>query len=482
MVRVRFAPSPTGFLHVGAARTALFNWLFARRHQGQFDLRIEDTDVLRSSWEMTEGIVEGLRWLGLDWDKGPIFQSERLEVYKEKSEELVKKGNAYYCYCSPQEIQKRKKNALASGKAWKYDRRCLNLSAAQKERYEADGRPKAVRFYLPDQTIAYKDLIHGNISVKSRDLEDFVLLRADGLPTYHLSVVVDDMEEGITHVIRGDDHISNTPKQILLYQAFQAFLPEFAHLPLILGPDKKKLSKRHGVTSVLQFQKEGYLPLALLNFLAQMSWSPGEEERIYTVREMIDRFSLEGMSKGSPVFNPQKLEWLNGQLISHMKAQEIYPYVKEKLREEGLWGKELEEEKKGWFMRLINLLKERSRTILELAQNARPFLSDEFSYEPKGVKKYLKDSRLEEILPRLREDFKKIKDFRADSIEKALRERAQREGVKAALLIHSLRMLVLGMRVSPGLFDVLEMVGREKTLKRMNKLGEARNSVGSGEN
>ncbi|MBS3819483.1 glutamate--tRNA ligase [bacterium] len=477
MIRVRFAPSPTGFLHVGAARTALFNWLFARRRQGQFILRIEDTDVERSSREMSEGIMKGLRWLGLNWDEGPIFQSQRLEVYKEKSEELVKEGKAYYCYCSPEEIQERKKKTLSLGKTWKYDRRCLNLSPSQINQYEAEGRPKAVRFYIQDQTISYKDLIHGNISVKSGNLEDFVLLRADGLPTYHLSVVVDDSEEAITHVIRGDDHISNTPKQILLYQAFRASLPEFAHLPLILGPDKKKLSKRHGVTSVLKFQKEGYLPLALLNFLAQMSWSPGDEERIYSLKEMVDCFSIERLSKGSPVFNQKKLEWLNGQLLSQMKAQEIFPYLAEELKEEGLWEEELEEKRRDWFMKLIDLLKERSRTLRELTHNVRPFLSDEFSYDSKGVEKYLTDSRLDKILPRLKEDFETIENFYADSIEGVLRERAKKEGVRAALLIHALRMLVLGMRVSPGIFKVLEMVGRQKTLQRMDNLMEARRAV-----
>ena len=336
MVRVRFAPSPTGYLHIGAARTCFFNWLFARHHGGRFVLRIEDTDFARSSEKMIRGIIDGLQWLSLDWDEGPVFQSQRLALYRQKAQELIEKGRAYTCYCKPEEIEERIEKTPEAGDFWGYDRFCLHLTGAQKKQFEAEGRAKAVRFLVPEREIRYKDLIHGDISVDSRNIEDFVLLRGDGLPTYHLSVVVDDSELGITHVLRGDDHISNTPKQILLYRAFDVEPPEFGHLPLILGPDKKKLSKRHGVTSVLEFRDQGYLPLAFLNFLAQMSWSPGEE-RIYSLEEMVQRFSLQKVSKGSPVFDLNKLEWLNGQLISQMGAEDLAPLVAGELKEEGLW-------------------------------------------------------------------------------------------------------------------------------------------------
>ncbi len=472
MVRVRFAPSPTGYLHIGAARTCFFNWLFARRHKGHFILRVEDTDVERSSHEMTQGILDGLRWLGLDWDEGPLFQSEKLDDYREKAEELVDKGLAYDCYCTPGEIKERIAKTPEAGEFWGYDRHCLHLSEEEQKHFDSEGRAKAVRFLVPEGEIPYEDLIHGPISVDSRTMEDFVLLRGDGLPTYHLSVVVDDVESRITHVIRGDDHISNTPKQILLYRAFGFEPPAFAHLALILGPDRKKLSKRHGVASVLEFKSQGYLPLAFLNFLAQMSWSPGEEG-IYSVEDMVSRFSLDKVSKGSPVFDLSKLEWLNGQLISRMDAEELTPLVKRELQSEGLWRDELESSQKEWYHRLIDLLKERSRTIKAFPGAARPFLVDDVEYDAEGVKKYLSDKRLDALLPLLKRDFETLEEFSAGEIERVLRERAEKEGVKAAVLIHALRMLVVGEPVSPGIFDVLELVGRERTLERMERLQEA---------
>lgn len=469
MIRVRFAPSPTGHLHIGAARTSLFNWLFARHNQAKFILRIEDTDMARSSEEMTKGIIDGLRWLGLDWDEGPIFQSKRIEVYRQKAEELVLNGHAYYCYCLPEELQERKGDALSEGiKYWEYDRRCFRLSEKEKMHFEDEGRPRAIRFLVPEGEVKYRDLIHGPISVDNKNIEDFVLLRGDGLPTYHLSVVVDDLDEGITHVIRGDDHISNTPKQLLLYKAFDSEPPLFAHLALIIGPDRKKLSKRHGVTSVLQYKADGYFPLAIVNFLAQMSWSPGEE-RIYSIEEMIKGFSLEQLSKGSPIFDLTKLEWLNGQLISQMSAEELAPYVKEELERENLWQDELGTESEQWFLKLIDLLKERSRTIKDFPLRAKPYLSEDISYDPAGVEKHLSDERLKELLPKLCEDFERMEDFSALNIEDVLRKRAEKEGVKAALFIHAVRMLVVGEPVSPGIFDVLELVGKEKTIERMNK-------------
>ena len=478
MVRVRFAPSPTGFLHIGAARTCFFNWLYTRSQGGAFILRIEDTDMARSSAEMTEGILEGLRWLGLHWDEGPIFQSQRLSIYRQKAWELVEKGLAYTCYCTPEEIRERVKKTPESGNFWGYDRFCLKLSEKQRHRFESQGREKAVRFLVPDGDIRYTDRIHGEISIDSKNMEDFVLLRRDGLPTYHLSVVVDDIASQITHVIRGDDHISNTPKQILLYRAFGAKPPKFAHLALILGPDKKKLSKRHGVTSVLEFRDLGYLPLAFINFLAQMSWSPGEE-KVYSVEELVAKFSLKKVSKNSPILDLNKLEWLNGRLISSMSADELRPLVRKELQASNMWRDEFEREQKAWFDKLIDLLKERSRTIQAFPKAAAPFLGDEIEYDPTGIAKYLMDDRLESLISLLAEDFKALKDFAAEDVERAIRQRADREGVKAALLIHALRMLVVGEPVSPGIFDVLELAGKERTLKRMNMFSEIRNLVGN---
>lgn len=473
MVRVRFAPSPTGFLHIGAARTCFFNWLYARSQGGAFILRIEDTDKARSSEEMTAEIIEGLRWLGLDWDEGPIFQSQRLSIYRQKAGELVEKGLAYTCYCTPDEIQERIKKTPESGNFWGYDRFCLKLSEKQRLRFESQGREKAVRFLVPDGEIRYTDRIHGEISVDSKNMEDFVLLRGDGLPTYHLSVVVDDIASQITHVIRGDDHIPNTPKQILLYRAFGAKPPKFAHLALILGPDKKKLSKRHGVTSVLEFRDLGYLPLAFINFLAQMSWSPGKE-KVYTMEELVAKFSLKNVSKGSPILDLYKLEWLNGRLISGMSADELRPLVRKELQSSNMWQDGFDRAQKIWFDKLMDLLKERSRTIQAFPKAAGPFLTDEIEYDPAGVAKYLMDDRLESLLPLLAKDLQALEEFSAQDIERAVRQRAEREDVKAALLIHALRMLVVGEPVSPGIFDVLELAGKERTLRRMSRLSDIR--------
>ena len=477
MVRVRFAPSPTGYLHIGAVRTCLYNWLFARHHHGQFILRIEDTDIARSSMEMTDIILDGLRWLGLDWDSEPVFQSERTLRYKEKAEELIQSGKAYYCFCHPEEIQERKKKKGG----WMYDRFCLQLSDREKEIHISTGRAKAVRFFVPDGETGFRDLIHGPISVDNETVDDFVILRSDGLPTYHLSVVVDDADLRITHVIRGDDHISNTPKQIMLYQAFGWAPPKFAHLALILGSDRKKLSKRHGGTSVLHHREEGYFPLSLLNFLAQMSWDPGEGERIYSADELVKKFDLNRVSKSSPVFDESKLEWFNGQIISGMSAEELSPFVKKELESQGLWRDDLLQNRKEWYFKLVNLLKERNRTLGDFSRRGRPFLSDTFSYEAAAVESRLSDSSLREVIPLLQEDFLSMDRFLAEDIEIVLRRRAEMEGIKAALLIHACRVLVLGMAVSPSVFEVLELVGKERTIERLGRLKKIQKSSG-GEN
>ncbi|MGQ9800804.1 MAG: glutamate--tRNA ligase [Candidatus Saccharicenans sp.] len=474
MVRVRFAPSPTGYLHVGALRTALFNWLFARHHDGTFVLRIEDTDVARSSEEMSRSILEALRWVGLDWDEGPIYQSQRFEVYRQAARSLVERGLAYYCFCSPEEIEKRRQESQARGEHWKYDRHCLKLTEQERKNRQEQGQPAAIRFLVPEGVTEFEDLVHGPISVENKNLEDFVLLRGDGFPTYHLSVVVDDIDTEITHVIRGDDHISNTPKQILLYRAFGRPVPQFGHLPLILGPDRKKLSKRHGDTSVLNFRDRGYLPLAFFNFMAQLSWSPGPEEKIYTIEEMVREFSLDRVSKGSPVFDLNKLEWLNSRLINEMPIAELLAHLRPWLERAGVWSEELLTTRKDWFEKVVNLIRSRSRTLVDLAAMVVPFLSDGFNYDREAVGKHLMDNKLDRLLPLLAGDFQQLENFSAPEIERVLRARAEKEGIKAASLIHALRVLVLGRAVSPGLFEVLELVGREKVLSRMGRLEEIR--------
>ena len=321
--RVRFAPSPTGYLHVGGARTALFNWLYARRHGGTFVLRIEDTDVERSSTDMVAGILDGLRWLGLDWDEGPetggphgpYFQSARLDRYRRAAARLVVGGHAYYCYCSPERLRDERETAERRGEAWQYDRACLALSPGRVAELEGTRASRVIRFKVPPTHTAFEDTVHGRIEVDPRNIEDFVVLRSDQHPTYHLSVVVDDLDMRITHIVRGDDHISNTPKHILLFEAFGATSPVFAHVPLILGADKKRLSKRHGATSVTEYRRQGYLPGAMVNFLALLGWSPGDDRELMSVTELVESFSLEGISGGNAVFNTEKLDWMNGRYI-----------------------------------------------------------------------------------------------------------------------------------------------------------------------
>jgi glutamyl-tRNA synthetase len=468
VIRVRFAPSPTGYLHVGGARTALFNWLLARRQGGTFVLRIEDTDAERSSWEMVSGIVDGLRWLGLDWDEGPdiggphapYFQSERLAKYREAAAELVARGAAYYCYCTPESLQQKRQAAEAAGGGWIYDRTCCALSSEEIARRETSGAPRAIRFRVPDGSTAFADLVHGPIEFGNAVIEDFVVLRSDAQPTYHLSVVVDDIDMQITHVVRGDDHISNTPKQVLLYRALGATPPAFAHVPLILGTDKKRLSKRHGATSVMEYHRLGYLSEAMVNFLALLGWSPGGDQEIFTRAELIDQFALEGISGGNAVFNPEKLDWVNQQ------AQDLADRLQPVLREAGLWREDLATSRRGWFETLVDLYKPRIKRLDQFIEEARPLLADEVTYEPEAVARHLKPGT-DEHLSALADAFADLDTFNAAALEATLRSLAESRQVKAAPLIHAARVAVTGRAASPGLFETLELAGRDRVVGRL---------------
>ncbi len=477
--RVRFAPSPTGYLHVGGARTALFNWLFARRHGGTFVLRIEDTDVGRSSDAMTEGIFEGLRWLGLTWDEGPgqdgghgpYFQSQRLDKYRAMASRLVETGHAYFCYCKPEELKRQREEAEAAGAGWKYPRTCCALDAARIAEFEATGAPRAIRFRVPDErTTGFHDLVHGDIDVPNDTIEDFVVLRSDGHPTYHLSVVVDDIDMAITHVVRGDDHISNTPKQVLLYRAFGAELPFFAHVPLILGPDKKRLSKRHGATSVMEYQRSGILSEAMFNFLALLGWSPGDDREVMTREELIAAFTLEGISGGNAVFNPEKLEWFNQQHITRMDAAEIARRIELPLRAAGLWREEYRGGMRGWFLDAIELLKPRARTFGDFVDRGMPFFSEQIVRDRTAVEKHLSGPDIAAHLAALRRRLEQIDVFDPETLEVALRATAEQRGVKAATLIHATRVAVTGQAVSPTLFELLTLVGKRRVLRRLDEV------------
>lgn len=475
MVRVRFAPSPTGFLHVGGARTALFNWLYARRHGGTFVLRIEDTDAERSSWDMVTGIVEGLRWLGLDWDEGPdvggphapYFQSERLDKYREGAADLVSRGLAYYCFCTAETLQQKRQAAEAAGGGWIYDRACGALPVAEVRQRLAAGTPGAVRFKVPSGETSFPDLVHGPIAFDNANIEDFVILRSDSQPTYHLSVVVDDIDMKITHVVRGDDHISNTPKQVMLYAAFGATAPSFAHVPLILGPDKKRLSKRHGATSVMEYPRLGYLPEAMVNFLSLLGWSPGTDEELFTREDLISRFTLEGISGGNAVFNPDKLDWFNQQHILRLTDDELAGRLKPVLQERSLWSDEFEGPKGAWFRALVSLYKTRLKTLPQFAEDARPLLTDEIAIDPEAVKKHLSTPGLHEALAELADTFERVEPFAAGALEQRLRAIAEARQLKPAALIHATRVAVTGRAVSPGLFEVLELAGRERVVHRI---------------
>ena len=471
-VRVRFAPSPTGMLHVGGARTALFNWLFARKHRGTFLLRIEDTDVARSTPENVTIILDGLKWLGLSWDEEPCFQSQRMDLYEKRVDQLIREKKVYFCYCTRERIQQAREEAAKKKMTWEYDGRCRNLSAEEIAENEAAEMPRAVRFMVPPGKTVFEDVIQGTVTVDHERVEDFVIQRSDGQPTYHLAVVSDDIDMGITHVIRGADHISNTPKQILLYDAFSVTPPIFAHLPLILGTDKSRLSKRHGATSVTAYRDQHYLPRALVNFLALLGWSPGDDTEYMDMDELVRRFSLEAVSKSNAVFDVQKLDWINGLYISYMSAPELFPLLKEELEKEKLWDPRYETDEKEWFLQLLDALKSRGKTIPNFVDNCRPYVTDDFAYEPKAVKKRLKDPGLPVYMRELLDAFRDLEPFTMESVEQTIRRIAEQHDVKAGLLIHALRTALTGRLAGPGIFDVVALMGRDKTLARLEKLIE----------
>lgn len=471
-VRVRFAPSPTGYLHIGGARTALFNWLYARQKNGQLVLRIEDTDATRSSTKMAEGILEGMRWLELNWDEGPYYQSQRVELGRSVCQRLLKEGHAYRCFCSPDVLENKRQAADEKGQTWEYDRSCRSLSEADREVRLGAGEPSAVRLKVPlGRQVIFQDRVYGRITVESDHIEDFVILRSDGMPTYHLSVVTDDIDMRISDVIRGADHLSNTSKHILLYQALGETLPRFAHLPLILGPDRKRLSKRHGATSVVEYKKAGFLPAALRNYLALLGWSPGCDQEIFGQSELIQRFDLDRINKTDPIFDVQKLEWMNGRYITWLTGKELETEVKPLLQQEGLWDESWGREGRDRFLDTLDLLKSHARTLAGFANWGRPFFSEQFDYEPQAVEKYLSCREpLSAALEELSRNCRRLEPFDLETTEKVVREVAQRHQIKSGAFIGALRVALTGKAVAPGLFEVMIALGREKTLRRLKRV------------
>lgn len=479
--RVRFAPSPTGYLHVGGARTALFNWLFARHEKGTLLLRIEDTDVERNRPELVQGILEGLKWLGIEWDEGPFFQSQRLEMYRAAAERLLDSGAAFACYCKPAAYgggdaapvggEDHAGEGDDEGKALKAAPcPCRDLNDAERAVRQSQGIPRAIRFRVPRTGAThFEDLVFGAREVQNAEIEDFVLLRSNGVPTYQLSVVVDDIDMRITHVIRGADHLSNTPKQVLIYQALGAGAPVFAHVPLILGPDRTRLSKRHGATSVGSYADEGFLPEAFRNFLALLGWSPGGDSEYLRTGELIERFSLAGVSRTNAVFDRAKLEWYNTQYLQKPAVEELLPFVEVELKRAGLWDGSQASRERAWFARAVELIRPRTRLLGDFTGWARAFFADDFDYEAEARAKFWKDERVGGMLQKLAGALEALPEFNHDACDAALRGLAGAEGVKAGVLINATRVAIVGRAVAPPLFDTMVVLGRDRVLARLRR-------------
>ena len=460
-VRVRFAPSPTGHLHIGGARTALFNWLFARHNKGTFILRLEDTDRTRSTDEYIEAIIDGMKWLGLDWDEGPHRQMDRFSIYKDYADKLLSEGKAYYCYCSSEELEKRRQAASAQGKTPKYDGRCRLLKES------VSGRTPAIRFMMPQEgETVVDDLMKGRVVFDNSQLDDLIIMRSDGTPTYNFTVVVDDVDMDITHVIRGDDHLNNTPKQIHIYKAFGYSIPAFAHLPMILGHDKARLSKRHGATSVTTYKEMGYLSDAFVNYIVRLGWAHGDQE-IFTRDELIKYFSLEDVGKSAAVFNPEKLLWLNSQYIMKTPTEELIEMVMPFLIREKILN-EAQVLDKEWLSKAINTLKERAKTLFELAHSLCFYISEDIDFNEKAKLKFLNEKYLP-YLKDVKEELESLDAFIAPEIEKVFISLVEKHNTKLGSIAQPVRVAVTGKAESPGIFEVLEILGREKVLKRLER-------------
>jgi glutamyl-tRNA synthetase len=465
--RLRFAPSPTGYLHVGGARTALFNWLYVRRYGGQFLLRIEDTDRARSTAESTQAIFDGLTWLGLTWDDEVTYQGANVKRHQSDAHQLLEAGHAYRDFTSPAELDRLRSTAEATGATFRFDRRTAELPSDELQRRLDRGDPFAIRFRVPDGETSWDDLVHGTITFPNKDIDDFVILRSDGSPVYNFAVVSDDVASRITLVMRGDVHISNTPKQIMLYRARKADLPGFAHLPMIHGMDGKKLSKRHGATAVGDYQHEGSLPAARGNFLALLGWSPGGDREVMSREDMIDLFSTDGLLKKAAVFDTKKLEWMNGQYLSLTSAAELEPVLTPLAIAAGVSTAQDLSARRDWWLALLDLLRVRARTTHDIVRQAATYFGDHVDYDADAVAKHWKDrpavaSTLVAVRDRL-----SATSWEPALLEEALRTLAEELGLSSGKVFQPLRVALVGQLASPGIFDVLAVLGREKSLARL---------------
>ncbi len=470
-VRVRIAPSPTGHLHVGTARAALYNWLFARHHKGTFVLRIEDTDKTRSEQQYVDSIQASLRWLGLNWDEGPLFQSQRGDVYAEYVEKLRHSDSVYPCYCTPDELAAKREQQLADKAPVRYEGHCRDLTPEQRQSYENEGRPAALRIRIPEGETSYQDLVYGEMKRPNDELDDFICVRADGTPTYNFACVIDDHDMDMSHVIRGNDHQVNTFKQIQIYRALDFEPPQFAHLPLILGPDGSKISKRHGATSVTEFESMGFLPHTMVNFLALLGWSPGDDREVMTLDEIIESFSLERVNAANPVFDQQKLQWLNGEHIRRMNPNDLLNALRPYLIDAGLTTPLEIETRWAWMLEVVKAMQERLHLLTDIVTQGTYFFTEDFRYDEKGVKKQFRREGALDSLKGLTQAFEDIPDseFTRERAETALRALAESTDEKPARYIHPLRLALTGMTGGPGIFDVVAILGRARCLDRIQK-------------
>ena len=456
-VRTRFAPSPTGDLHIGGARTALFNWLLARHNQGVLILRIEDTDVTRSTQESIQVILDAMIWLGMDWDEGPLYQSQRIPLYKEVAERLLKEGKAYRCYCTPEELEVKREAALRAGLKPKYDRTCLHQGVSYPD------RPYAIRFLSPDEgETVVDDLIQGRVEFDNAELDDLIILRSDGLPTYNFSVVVDDMTMEITHVIRGNDHLNNTPRQIQIYQALGYPLPKFGHVPMILGPDKKKLSKRHGAQSVMEYKKMGYLPQAVVNYLVRLGWSHGDQEE-FTREELIEKFSLEAVGRSAAAINPGKLDWLNARYIKKIELEELVQRARPFIEAKGYLITDPDRLRKA-----LSSFRERVKTLVEMADLSEFYFCEEIAYDEKAAGKFLN----KEAMPMLEQvitSLSKESILQKENVHRLIQQLAETRGEPLVKIAQPIRVALTGKTVSPPINEVMEALGKTEVIKRLQR-------------
>jgi glutamyl-tRNA synthetase len=486
-VIVRFPPSPTGYLHIGSARTALFNWLFAQKTGGKLILRIEDTDVERSTEESIQGIIEGLKWLGITWDEGPYYQSRFINEHLEAAQKLLESGHAYKCFCTKEELESKRQAAMEQKIDIKYDGSCRHITPEVVAEKEAAGIPYTIRMKVPrgKGSVSFEDIVYGKIEYKYEDIEEFVIVRSNGQPLYLLSNTVDDIRDRITHVIRGQDGLSNAHRQILIYEALGAQIPQFAHMSLTLDPKKAKISKRrHGELVAVHFYREhGFLPWAFVNFLVLLGWATHESREIFSREELIEAFSLQGISRVNSIFNVKigdpkfftdpKAISINAHYLRNLPVGEIEPYVRAELEKEGIWDPEYEGDKRQWFLDTIELIRSRFHVTTDFGTRGRAYFSEDYSIEPKALKKnILKHEKLKEWFPVMADRLHAIKKFTVEETENTIRVMAEELGVKVGILTNGIRAVVTGQLAGPGLFDVLVAVGQNRVVERLRKAVE----------